>query len=294
MNMNFNYHHLYYFMIIAKEGSVSKAAEVLRVGQPTLSAQLKIFEETLSVALFERRKKRLYLTEQGKIAFDYAKNIFKLGSEMYEALHDRLMPTRPNIKIGALDSVAKQVLLQVSQKAYQFANCHITTVEDRYENLLFEVLSHKMDLAIANFEPRFDAVKNLHIRRLSQSQVCVYGAHGYLNLRKNFPVSLVQKPFVLPTHDSSLRSNFEAWLEGKKIHIDVIGESQDSALKIQMAIQGVAMIIAPQYAVAEHLKNKELYEIGQLLGLNEDLFMISAKRKIENPVALHLMKNFKI
>jgi LysR family transcriptional activator of nhaA len=53
-----NYHHLLYFKVIAEEGSVSKAAEKLRLGQPTLSAQLKLFEETLGVQLFERQHKK--------------------------------------------------------------------------------------------------------------------------------------------------------------------------------------------------------------------------------------------
>lgn len=53
-----NYHHLFYFKAIAEEGSVSKAAESFRLGQPTLSSQLKRFEESLGVPLFERRREK--------------------------------------------------------------------------------------------------------------------------------------------------------------------------------------------------------------------------------------------
>lgn len=105
-----NYHHLFYFKTIAEEGTVSKAAIKLRLGQPTLSAQLKQFEKNLGVQLFERHKKRLVLTEHGKVALDYSKNIFRMGSEMYEVLHDRLRPARPALHLGALDSVPKQIV----------------------------------------------------------------------------------------------------------------------------------------------------------------------------------------
>ena len=64
-----NYHHLQYFYVIAKEGSIAKAAEKLRVGQPSLSTQLKQLEESLGQELFERKKQRLYLTEAGKVAY---------------------------------------------------------------------------------------------------------------------------------------------------------------------------------------------------------------------------------
>jgi LysR family transcriptional activator of nhaA len=55
----FNYHHLYYFYTIAKLGSISKACEKLRLCQPTLSAQLKQFENYLKFKLFERENKKL-------------------------------------------------------------------------------------------------------------------------------------------------------------------------------------------------------------------------------------------
>ncbi|RYZ97910.1 MAG: LysR family transcriptional regulator, partial [Proteobacteria bacterium] len=65
-----NYHHLYYFRTIANEGSIARAAEKLRLGQSTLSAQLKTLEESLGIALFDRKHKKLILTEQGRMALE--------------------------------------------------------------------------------------------------------------------------------------------------------------------------------------------------------------------------------
>ena len=110
-----NYHHLYYFMTIAELNSISKAAEKLLKGQSTLSTQPKQFEDQLGVQLFERHHKRLVLTEHGKLALEYSRNIFKMGGEMYEALHDRLKPTKVNLQLAALDSIPKQVMLKLTQ-----------------------------------------------------------------------------------------------------------------------------------------------------------------------------------
>ena len=63
----FNYHHLYYFYIIARQGSISLAARQLSLAQPTLSAQLKQFEEYLGVKLFNREKKGLSLRKKGTL-----------------------------------------------------------------------------------------------------------------------------------------------------------------------------------------------------------------------------------
>ncbi|MDD5657668.1 MAG: LysR family transcriptional regulator, partial [Elusimicrobia bacterium] len=84
-----NYHHLYYFFVVAREGSVAKAKEKLLLSQPTISAQIKELEEYLGHPLFERRKQRLHLTEDGRMALDYAERIFDLGEELKDVLSDR-------------------------------------------------------------------------------------------------------------------------------------------------------------------------------------------------------------
>jgi LysR family transcriptional activator of nhaA len=140
MNQWINYHHLFYFKAIAEEGTVSKAAEKLRLGQPTLSAQLKQLEDNLGVQLFDRHHKKLYLTEQGKIALDYSKNIFKMGSEMYEVLHDRFKPLKPSLHLGALDSVPKLIILQLVKRTLRISPCQITLSEGKSDELLKEGL----------------------------------------------------------------------------------------------------------------------------------------------------------
>ncbi|NBY20720.1 LysR family transcriptional regulator, partial [bacterium] len=133
---------------MAEEGSVSKAAEKLRLGQPTLSAQLKQFEDTIGVKLFDRQHKKLILTEQGQVALDYAKNIFKMGSEMFEVLHDRIVPQKISLQIGALDSVAKQIVVQLAKHAYKTADCLITLVEGKSDELIRELVAHRVDILV--------------------------------------------------------------------------------------------------------------------------------------------------
>ena len=84
-----NYHHLYYFWTIAREGTIARAAKKLGLGQPTLSAQLKTLEDSLGRTLFDRTKGRLALSDSGRIALEYADEIFRLGEEMME-VHGRM------------------------------------------------------------------------------------------------------------------------------------------------------------------------------------------------------------
>lgn len=292
MNQWINYHHLFYFKTIAEEGSVSKAAEKLRLGQPTLSAQLKQFEDSLGVQLFERHHKKLVLSEQGKVALEYSKNIFRMGSEMYEVLHDRLKPLKPFLHLGALDSVPKQIVLQLVKYALRISPCQITLSEGKSDELLRELTSHRMDLMLTNFLPIGSSAKGLYPKSITRKNVAFYGAPKYKNLRKNFPKSISGEPVILPTYDSKLRQDLDHWAKLNKVELNIIIESQDISVKKLMAVNELGLISTATHAVSEQILRGELVEIGQLQGVYEELFLVTAQRKIENPIASKIRDRF--
>lgn len=289
-----NYHHLFYFKTIAEEGTVSKAAERLRIGQPTLSAQLRQFEDTIGVKLFERQHKRLILTEQGKVALDYSKNIFRMGSEMYEVLHDRLKPLQPSLHIGSLDSVPKQIILQLVKHAYKISPCQITMSEGNSDQLLRELSTHRMDVMISNFLPTGTDSKGLFPKTITKKNVAFYGDPKFKYLRKGFPKSLSRQPMILPTYDSKLRYDIDHWAKVHEIELNVIAEGQDISTKKLMAIDGLGIIPTATHTVTRQVLSGELLELGQLHGVHEELYLITAQRKIANPIAAKLMATFTI
>lgn len=287
-----NYHHLLYFKVIAEEQSVSKAAEKLRLGQPTLSAQLKKFEDTLGVELFQRQHKKLILTEQGKIALEYARQIFKLGDEMYEVLNDRIVPSRTHIQIGALDSVSKQVTLQLTKAAYKAGKCQVSVIEGKSDEMIRELTAHKIDLFVTNYIPTSGDSKNLIHKTVSRKPVYLYGSSKFNKLKKDFPQSLSGQMIVMPTYDSKLRYDLEHWSKVHQINLDIVSETQDTDLQKLMAIEGLGLIPATRLTVSQQIQSKELCEIGKVEGIHEELFLVSAPRKRVNPIAEDLMNNF--
>ena len=292
MNHWINYHHLFYFKTIAEEGTVSKAAEKLRLGQPTLSAQLMQFEDSLGVQLFERQHKKLILTEQGKVALDYSKNIFKMGSEMYEVIHDRLKPLKPSLHLGALDSVPKQIVLLLVKQAFKISPCQITLSEGKSDELTRELMAHRMDLMVTNFLPVGTDGKGLYPKSITKKNVAFYGAPKFKALRKGFPKSISGVPMILPTYDSRLRQDLDHWAKLNKIEMNIIIESQDISVKKLMAVSELGLIPTATHTVTEQVLRGELVEIGHLKGVYEELFIVTAQRKIENPIASKLKDIF--
>ena len=266
----------------------------MRLGQPTLSAQLKQLEETFGVKLFDRKHKRLLLTEQGRVALEYAKSIFKLGNEMYEVLNDRLIGRKVHLQVGALDSVPKQVMLQLSQAAIKADAGGIVLLEGRSEELLAELMAHRIDLLVTNYLPISPTFKGLKWRSLIKKSVGIYGHSKFKGLRAGFPKSLNGQKFILPTFDSKLRHDFDHWLRLNNFNIEVVCETQDISLKKLMAVEGMGLIPGAPYKVTRQVLGGELIEIGSLPGLEEELFLVSSDRKKSNPVAQQLMKSFQI
>ena len=89
-----NYNHLFYFWMVAREGSVVDAAKALMLSQPTVSIQVKELETSLGHRLFDRTGRGLKLTDSGKIAFNYANEMFSLSRDLTKAL-DRQPTDRP-------------------------------------------------------------------------------------------------------------------------------------------------------------------------------------------------------
>ncbi|MCB1086793.1 MAG: LysR family transcriptional regulator, partial [Verrucomicrobiae bacterium] len=108
----FNYHHLRYFWAVARIGSVRGAAEELGVSQPSISAQIRLLEESLGEELFRRSGRRLVLTEAGEIAMTYADEIFSAGRELMNAI-SRGAGRSLKFNVGMTDSLSKLIGFEI-------------------------------------------------------------------------------------------------------------------------------------------------------------------------------------
>jgi LysR family transcriptional activator of nhaA len=287
-----NYHHLMYFKTIATEGSISKASEKLTVGQPALSAQLKQLEEQFEQKLFERRNRRLILTDAGKAALKYANQIASLGSELQEVLRDQSYATRPHLNIGALDSVPKNLVVRLVEEARKLKDCQVMTVDGAGDELYRQLVSHSLDLVVSNHHIMGQEDKTVYSRRVGKMSVNIYGAMKFKSLGKGFPSSLHGQPMILPTIHSKLRNDLELYFEQNGIHPNIVAEAQDTSIQKILAQNRHGLIAEPDLAVRSLVKEKKLIKIGELKGVFEEFFLISARRTVSNPLANELMNSF--
>jgi LysR family transcriptional regulator, transcriptional activator of nhaA len=289
-----NYHHLYYFLTIAHEGSVSNASKKLRLGQPTLSAQLKCLEESLGIDLFERKNKRLILTEEGEMVLQYANEIFAIGDEMQGAIRDGTFNKRSHLHIGVLESLPKRLIYQLVSFARKSRNCSTTVLEGDGDYLLRELSANRIDLCLTNYPPAVNMTELFNAKLLASVPISIFGTRKFRNLKANFPQSLNSQPFILPTLHSKLRHDLGHYFRANGILVDVVIETQDTSVQKLLGTEGMGLAPLPDFAGKELVDEKKLINIGTLPQVKEDFWLISSIRKIPNPLAIDLMENFSL
>ena len=288
-----NYHHLYYFKTIVEQGSIAKASEILRIGQPALSMQLKQLEDQFDKKLFSREKRSLILTDTGKTVYYYAKEIFKLGTELVDTVNDLTM-NKTRIQIGVQDCVPKNLISKLTSFIYKDNNAVVSIYSGEIANLIDGVVNHEYDIIMLNSPPPTKEKAILFSKRVLRSHVSIAGAKNFLHLKKGFPKSLDNQPMIVPTTHSQLRHDIELFFNKKNLALNIIGESQDTVIQKNMAIAGNGLIPIMNEAIGNYIKSKQLHIIGELPEIHDDIWIVVAKRKILNPIADKIIEQFSI
>lgn len=119
---------LAYFLAIAEEGSITKAAERLHIAQPPLSQQLKLLEKELGVVLMERNTRKIQITDAGRLLRNRAKQILELAERTSKELKDLKEGLQGTLSIGTISSAGEALLplkIQGFHEKYPGVDFHI-------------------------------------------------------------------------------------------------------------------------------------------------------------------------
>lgn len=115
MRTTFNYKHLYYFWVVAKEGGITRAADKLDMAVQTVSAQVRELERSLGYALLKPAGRGLVLTDAGLAAMQQADQIFQLGEDLPSKVRDAVSSPTVRLAAGISDGLPKLVVRRLMQ-----------------------------------------------------------------------------------------------------------------------------------------------------------------------------------
>lgn len=280
-----NYNHLYYFWMVAREGSVVRASEELMVSQPTISIQLKELETSLRHQLFDRVGRRLVLTESGKIAFNYANEIFSLGRDLMNAL-DKQPAERPlKLAVGIVDVIPKRVVRYLLEPALKLKPAvRLICREDKADRLLADLASRRVDVVISDAPIGTGVHVQGHNRLLIECGVSFLATRELANkYRGGFPKSLDGAPLLLPSDHTAVRQALNTWFDSKRIHPHVVGEFDDSALMLSIGETGIGIFPFPSVVDQQAQKELGLALVGRTTSARERFYAVSLEEKLKHP-----------
>lgn len=284
-NAGLNFRHLYYFWVVAKEGSITRAAERLEVAVQTISAQLALLEQSLGKALLAPQGRRLTLTEAGRVALGYADQIFLLGEQLQEVLAESEVGQTMRLTVGLSDSLPKLTASRLLEAALNLPQkvklvCH----EDDFESLLGELSVHKLDVVLTDRPVPSGTTLRVFSHLLGESEIMLFGVPELAErYRADFPASLKGAPLLLPTRNHAIRGRLDHWFETHDVRPDVVGEFDDNALLNTFGRNGLGLFPA-SHALADAVKEQfGAVPVGELTQVREQFYAISNERKIKHP-----------
>lgn len=283
-----NYHHLLYFWVVAREGSVAKACKQLHLAQPTISGQIRALEKSLKTALFERSGRNLVLTETGRTVYRYADEIFSLGRELQDTLKSRPTGRAVQVAVGVADALPKLIVHRLLEPALRMPeDVQVICFDGEPDRLMAQLALHELDLVLCDSpaNPRLGLRAFNHL--LGECGVTFFGTEELARkYRKGFPKSLNGAPFLMPAGNAALRRSLDQWFDALGIRPRVRGEFSDSALLKAFGQFGDGLFAAP---TAVELDVKRMYHVdvvGREDSLRERFYAISVEKRLKHPAVV--------
>jgi LysR family transcriptional activator of nhaA len=297
-----NYNHLYYFYVTARAGSVTEAAAILRVAQPSLSGQIKALEETINRSLFRRVGRRIVLTAEGEFFFEHCRRIFEPGEELAKSIASQAGP-HPRLHLGIGDEVERPFVVDVVGALFKRLSKkrppHFTMTSESHLSLIAQLKNRTLDAVITNypsFEPGVQVLCEFPMpvvlvshpddpvsKHLPKKQKIDLG-----KITKKNPVQ-----WVLPHQKLRLRTEATAFMEKQKMSGHIALESDVMASLVRAVVDGIGIGFLPLPYVQPFIKQERLKIHGPRSGFwTHRLWLMANPVSASNELAIELKTSF--
>lgn len=285
-----NYHHLFYFWTVAREGTITRAGEKLLLAQPTVTTQIQQLERAVGQKLFTRVGRTLQLTEMGKRVFHYADEIFTLGRELQNMIKG-LPVARPwPFAVGIDDILPKLIVYRLLEPVVRMPEpIRLVCREDNVDHLWADLATGELDLILTD-SPMPPSVKVRGFNHLlGECGIRVMGTRSLARkYRRGFPRSLEGAPFLLPMGNTSVRGTLRHFFDAHGLHPAIKGEFDDNALLEVFGQKGVGLFPVPEAIRQEVQSRYGVEDVGRLAGVKFQVYAISTERRVRHPAVAAL------
>ncbi|MEM1007015.1 MAG: LysR family transcriptional regulator [Pseudomonadota bacterium] len=287
--MPLNYHHLRYFWAVAHDGNLTRTAQRLNLSQSALSVQIRELEDRLGHPLFERRGRKLHLTEAGHIALDHADAIFATGQQLVATLQDA-GTARQALRVGAQATLSRNFQIGFLRPILARSDVEVILRSGSPSELLEGLETLNFDLVLMNHEPASDNLTNFETHHLAEQAVSIVGTPTRLDPTRSIRSLLQEQPFILPTSNNSVRTAFDAMASRMSVRPQIAAEVDDMAMMRVLAREDIGLALVAPIVVQDELSSGRLVEAQDHPRIKENFHAITFRRRFPNPLVQNLLE----
>ncbi|MEO1172454.1 MAG: LysR family transcriptional regulator [Myxococcota bacterium] len=281
-----NYHHLYYFWTVAREGGLAPAGRKLRVSHSSIKAQVNQLEEHIGEKLLERQGRGLVLTETGRIAVKYAETIFGLGQEFLGVVRGNDAAVEQRFRLGATHVVPKLLVKTLTLPLVsEFPDATLSFHEGSREHLLASLANHELDVVLTDTPLPPGTPFKAFNHRVTRSEISFLVRPKLARrLKSPFPQCLDEAPLLMPTPVSTLRRVLEDWFQLHGLRPRVRYEFDDMALLKVFGEEDLGIFPVPTVIEDVAIAQTRTRVLGRAEAAHVSFFAVSPERRITNPM----------
>lgn len=285
-----NFNKLYYFYVVAKEGSVKSASQKLHLTQPTISAQIRQLEEDLGFDVFIRKHRKLELNRNGKHILKKAEKLFTIADELITELPKNNLSDRIKLKIGAIQSLSNSFIYDFSLRLWSDETVMISVTQGSLTDLIKKMNNNELDIILS--DGPYSRSKKFKSTRLGQDRIVAVANCDFVINKKKFPHNLDGLPYVSFSTQGRLQEDIDYFFQREGVHPEKVGEVDDITLMRVITENSNCFSILPLRAVRESLKAKNLKKIGDLMQIESGLWAITSSMAANRVIIKQVIQDY--
>ncbi len=281
-----NYQHLLYFWMVARHGTVAEAARRLHLTSPTISAQIHKLERSVGQELLRPNGRLLEMTEAGRVAMQYAEEIFGLGAELAEALSGRLPEGRLRLRVGVVDAVPKLVVHRLLKPLLSMKpTISLQCSEGMLGALVEDLATHRLDVILSDSQTPPGGSLRVFNHLLGDSSISWFASDALIPVTDSRPLDalLATVPLLLPSRETALRPHLDRYFDDRGISPQIAHEFHDSALMKAFGEAGSGMFPGPSVVQSRLCRQYSVRRVARMEAVRESFYAITAERQIRHP-----------
>ena len=272
------------FYVVATIGNITKAAEQLYISQPAVTKSIKQLETSLGGTLFIRTKKGVVLTEEGKIFYEYVKNILEEVKNAQNKFNSLVHLEEGRIHIGASATVTKHYLMPYIEKFHElYPNIDIEITNELTTNLIKDLRNGYIDLLVTNLPMKGNNDLNIeNCAKLHDSFAC---STKYMEkIKGDISIhDILNYKIVTQKEPSNTRAFLNEYMKNNGIDFKPDIEIVSYNLVVEFVKAGFGVGYVTKEFIKEELENGELFEIKVTPKIpTRDLGIVTLKNNVLN------------